>query len=85
MTRRCGWIRQDPAGPERAVWARGGMVLTSCPKSYISGNSEAWIEEHRTRSLLGGAPIEQLEARTVHALMLLEAESRKEESNGGRS
>jgi hypothetical protein len=85
VTRRCGWLSKERVGPERVVWARRGVALTECPRSYVSAESDAWIEGHAMRQLLGGLPIEKLPARDVHALALVEAERRREESNGGDS
>lgn len=58
---------------------RNGVALTKCPKSYISGESEAWVEQFLARKVIQGVPLEALPARTAEALLILENEFRKEQ------
>ena len=79
--RRCGWLgieKQD--GPP--VWARSGIGVSACPKSVITGESQALLEEYHTRKMLGHrGNINDLPARTVDAFCLLEQLTAKERSH----
>jgi hypothetical protein len=47
--------------------------VSTCPKSIITGESQAFLEDYQTRRLLGGSTdVSQLPARTVDAFCLLE-------------
>ena len=81
MKRRCGWIPRALETPERVVWARNNVAATVCPKSYISAQSMAWLEEYLVRRKLGQKGIEGLGAREVEAFLILEHELA--EANGG--
>ena len=72
--RRCGWTDEAPPSAERAVWARGGVTVNSCPKSYVSAQSLAWLEEFRTWKLLGRSGYRGMAAKTVDAFCVLESE-----------
>jgi hypothetical protein len=74
MKRRCGWIPQALAAPERVVWARNNAATTVCPKSFITAQSMAWLEEYLVRRKLGQRGIEGLGARAVEAFLVLEQE-----------
>lgn len=67
--------------PERVVWARNEVATTVCPKSYITGQSMAWLEEYLVRRKLGQKGIENLEARAVEAFVILEHEVAKLDGN----
>jgi len=74
MQRRCGWIPRALETPERAVWARNNAATTICPKSFITPQSMAWLEEYLVRRKLGQRGIEGLGAREVEAFLILEHE-----------
>jgi len=75
--RNCGWLSgQD--GPERVVWARKGVATTTCPKSFITGESMVWLEEYLVRRKLGQKGIDGLDAREVEAFLILEHELAEE-------
>jgi len=81
--RRCGWLAQ--AGPLRApalVWARGGASLTTCPKSYITPESLALVEEFLLRRHLGMAGFGELTGKQADAFCVLANELAAEERNG---
>lgn len=78
MQRRCGWHADACTGPERVVWARRGVALTTCPRSFISADSEAWIEQYYGFKRFGVPNAMELPARTAHALLLLDQELQKE-------
>ena len=71
--RRCGWLglEDDERGP--VVWARTGLALTRCPKSSITAESEALVEEFFVRRRLGGMAFAELSARQVEAFVILES------------
>ena len=80
--RRCGWLgkRSEPVGSP--VWARGGVGVFECPKSYITAESLTWIEEFQVRKLFGFGDVMSLSARAVDAFCTLERESIAEQTNG---
>jgi len=71
-SRGCAWIQQGDAG--RLVWARHGVASRRCPRSVIRGDSVALVEAYWAWKTLGGARFEQMEARQVHAFLILERE-----------
>ncbi len=83
IKRRCGWIPHALETPERVVWARNNAATTVCPKSFVTAQSMAWLEEYLVRRKLGERGIERLGAREVEAFLLLEHEIA--EANGGLS
>jgi hypothetical protein len=81
-SRRCGWLGEDARGDQRPVWARKRVVATTCPVSYITANSQAWIEEFTAWKTIRGVELYSLPARTVEAFCVLEAELAKEMRDG---
>ena len=79
-TRRCGWLPLDSA-PERLVWARNAVAVTSCPKSYVTPASLSWIEQFQLWKLFGSADINVMPAKVVEAFCILENELRGEIRN----
>ena len=66
------------------VWARRGVALTQCPKSVITAESEALVEEFFVRRRLGGTTFAELSARQVEAFVILESALTEERNNGER-
>jgi hypothetical protein len=64
------------------VWARRGASLTSCPKSYVTGDSLTLVEEFLVRRRVGGTGFAELSARQVEAFAILENELSTETRNG---
>jgi hypothetical protein len=64
------------------VWARGGIALAMCPKSYVTAESEALVEEFLVRRRLGGYRLEDLRARQAEAFVVLEQAIAEERNNG---
>jgi hypothetical protein len=58
------------------------VSLDSCPKSYITAESEGFLEDFLVRRRLGGPPTAELSARQVDAFVILENTLR--EVNDGR-
>jgi hypothetical protein len=70
--RRCGWLPGAGATGGPPVWARNNLKLDTCPKSYISAESEALVEEFLVWRRLGGLQLMELSARQVDAFVVLE-------------
>jgi hypothetical protein len=62
------------------------VAIESCPKSYITGESEGLVEDFLVRRRLGGTSFEELSARQVEGFLILEqalaAELRSDGSGG---
>ena len=83
--RRCSWTPGALSQPERLVWARGGVRLTTCPKPLLTPESEEWLERWQVGRTFGFGDILSLPARAVDAFCLLEtqlATERNNDSNG---
>jgi hypothetical protein len=50
------------------------VAAFECPKSYITGQSMAWLEEFQAWKRLGYPDPRTLGAREAHAMMILEQE-----------
>ena len=57
---------------KKPVWARANITLDQCPRSYITAESEALLEEFLVRRRLGGLQFSQLTARQAEAFVMLE-------------
>jgi len=67
------------------VWARKEVALETCPRSYVSPESEAWVEEFFVRRKFGFfGNLEELGAREVEAFLILESEMNREARSSGR-
>jgi hypothetical protein len=54
------------------VWARKTVATESCPKSYITAESEGLVEDFLVRRRLGGMSFVELSARQVEGFLILE-------------
>ena len=54
------------------VWARKNVALRTCPKSFITADSEALVDEFFARRRLGASNPAELSARQVEAFVILE-------------
>ena len=79
--RRCGWLGKRAEPATAPVWARNGVAVFECPKSYITAESLTWIEEFQVRKLFGFGDVMSLPARAVDAFGTLERESIAERMN----
>ena len=65
------------------------MALTTCPKSFITGESLALVENFLTRQKLGSIEVSELAAREAEAFVILEdilsAEIRDGQQNSRRT
>lgn len=83
--RRCGWKSVDLAACSRPVWARGDVEVSMCPRSFISGESEALLEEFWVRRRWGATGFGELTARQADAFAILEKLAREEAKHGQRN
>lgn len=58
------------------------MHVDECPKSFVSGESLALVEEFLVRRRLGVRDSLGLEARKVEAFLILRDETEREERDG---
>jgi len=56
------------------IWAKNSVATMVCPKSFVTAQSLAWVEEYLVRRKLGQRGIEGLGARGVEAFLILEHE-----------
>ena len=56
------------------MWARKHIVVKTCPRSYITAESLALVEEFFVRRRLGMRGSPELAARQVDAFVILEKE-----------
>ena len=68
IRRRCGWLGLPHDGRAAPVWARKTVAIESCPKSYITAESEGLVEEFLVRRRLGGMNFGELSARQVESI-----------------
>ncbi|MEO7142213.1 MAG: hypothetical protein ABI165_01780 [Bryobacteraceae bacterium] len=78
--RRCGWKPEALRTAPHVVWTRREAASDTCPKSYVSAQSLAWIEHFYIWKLAGGNLLD-LPARQVDAFLILEQEWRAETNN----
>jgi hypothetical protein len=72
--RRCGWLPDLPPSQKRVVWARKGAATESCPKSFITAESLAWVERFIVWKRLGFSEPREPSARDAEAFVVLEQE-----------
>ena len=70
--RRCGWLPDSGEVKGAPVWARKDVALLTCPKSYITPDSETLVEEFFVRRRMGAIDFAVLSARQVEAFAILE-------------
>lgn len=75
--RRCGWLPLRDM-PGRVVWARNGVSVDTCPTSYVTAQSSAFIQEYQVWKMFGGVSVIELPARSVEAFCILENEMKAE-------
>jgi hypothetical protein len=77
--RRCGFLPADKRGSPHIVWGRKQTQAEECPKSMVTGESLALLEEFFVRRRLGMRDSLELEARKVDAFLILRDEVEREE------
>lgn len=80
--RRCGFLPEARRGESRIVWGRKHIHTEECPKSLVTGESLALLEEFFVRRRLGMDYSPEIEARKVDAFLILRDEMEREERDG---
>ena len=65
------------------MWLRRTVALNSCPKSYISAESEGMVEYFLVRRRMGETSLRNLSARQVEAFVILEQALEGERQGAG--
>ncbi len=79
--RRCGFLPSEARGAPRLVWARKRAQTDECPKSAVTGESLALLEEFFVRRRLGMADGMETPARKIDAFLILREEMEREEKD----
>ena len=58
----------------RPIWGRRNITLDTCPKPYITAESQSLLEEFYVRRRLRVLGMEELSARQVEAFVILDRE-----------
>jgi hypothetical protein len=85
VKRRCGFLPDEKRGEPRIVWGRKQTQSEECPKSLVTGESLAMVEEFFVRRRLeagDSAGLEGMAARKVDAFLILRDEMEREERDG---
>jgi len=82
VKRRCGWLPAQNHGPINIVWGRKHVAVDECPRSYISAQSIAWLEEFFLMRHSWHLHLFELAAREVDAFVVLEKEMIMEMRDG---
>ena len=72
MQRRCGWLTHGEETKGPPIWARNDVVLFTCPKSYVTSESETLVEEFFVRRRMGAIARGLIEANRGSVARLLE-------------
>jgi hypothetical protein len=59
------------------VWARGGLGIQECPRSYVTAESVSWLEMYA--AWRKAADIREMAAKDVEAMLVLEREIEAQE------
>lgn len=60
------------------MWARGPVILTECPKSFIRPQSLTLLEEHQVWRMGGGGDLRDYPTKSVEAFSVIETERMQE-------
>jgi hypothetical protein len=82
VKRRCGFLPVERRGEPRVVWGRRQTQSQECPKSFVTGDSMALLEEYFVRRRLGIPDSLETEARKTDAFLILRDLMEAEERNG---
>lgn len=83
--RRCGFLPEEQRGEPRIVWGRKQVQSQECPKSFVTGESMALLEEFFVSTRLGIPSSLELRARTADAFLILREQREREERDGTSS
>jgi hypothetical protein len=82
QTRHCGWLGLGES--TKLIWARRTVSLFTCPKSYITGESLALLDDFFSQRRLGRSDVEYMTARHADAFLVLEDAMAMEMTDGPR-
>jgi hypothetical protein len=82
VKRRCGFLPEGERGEAHLVWGRGRAQTEECPRSYVTGESLALVEEFFVRRRLGIPESLETDARKVDGFLILRDEMEREERDG---
>lgn len=82
LKRQCGWLFPADGVADKVVWARKQLATATCPKSLITAQSQAWVEEFLVRRKLGQRWSVEMRARDVEAFLILQQEWEAETEHG---
>ena len=82
VKRRCGFLPEEQRGETRIVWGHRQTLTDECPKSLVTGESMALLEEFFVRRRLEIRDSLEMEARKVDAFLILRDEVEREERDG---
>src|ERR1700722_15559178 len=85
VKRRCGFLAPENRAEPRTVWARKRTRTEECPKSLVTGESLALLEEFFVRRRLRMVDGMDTPARKVDAFLILREEMEREERDGTSS
>jgi hypothetical protein len=80
--RRCGFLPAEQRGEARIVWGRRQVQAQECPKSFVTGESMALLEEFFVRRRLGLPGSMDMDARKTDAFVILSDLMEREERDG---
>lgn len=75
----------DERGAPRPVWARKRAQAEECPKSLVTGESLALVEEFFVRRRLAIVDTVEMPARKADAFVILRGEMEREERDAPSS
>lgn len=76
--RKCGYLGRPEEPQGRPVWIRRQAVSHRCPRSSVTAESAAWLDQFFVWKTGGGASLADMPARTAEAFLVLEREWRLE-------
>lgn len=82
VKRRCGFLPVEKRGSPHLVWGSRHAQTEECPKSFVTGQSLALLEEFFVRRRLNNEISLETEARRVDAFLILRDEMEREERDG---
>jgi hypothetical protein len=75
-------LPEGARGEAHVVWGRGRTQTEECPRSYVTGESLALVEEFFVRRRLGITESLETDARKVDGFLILRDEMEREERDG---
>jgi len=79
--RRCGFLPRNGEAT-RPVWLRHNVSCDECPRSFVTSDSDTWIEEYHLWRFGGKPDLLSYPAKSAEAFTILESELLKEREHG---